>query len=98
MKLSIFALATGVALGGCSNIPHEVFVGSDPDCGYIGCETGGLVSYDHTEFYKHPCNFGLEGSQAANTQAEYRERRTREIACNRSHGLGPIGQPLVRQK
>ena len=98
MKLTVFVIAGAIALSGCSGIPKDVITGTQNDCGHIGCETGGLVSYDFTGYYKHPCNFGIEGSQAARTQAEYRERRAREIACNRSHGLDPIGAPVVRQK
>ena len=98
MKVSFFVLAGAVALSGCSSLPSDVLTGSQSDCGYIGCETGGLVFYPHTGYYEHPCNFGIQGSQAARTQQEYRERRSREIACNRSHGLGPIGEPVVLQR
>lgn len=98
MKFTVFLAAGAIALGGCSSLPQDVFTGSQQDCGHIGCATGGLVSYDFTGYYKHPCNFGIEGSQAARTHAEYRERRAREIQCNRSHGLDAVGAPLVRQK
>jgi hypothetical protein len=98
MKLTFFALATAITLGGCSSLPNDVLHGTERDCGYIGCEDGGLVFYHFTGYYKHPCNFGIDGSQAARTHEEYRERRAREIECNRSHGLDPIGAPMVRQK
>lgn len=95
MKKVILVTTAMAVLSGCSTFPDEVYRG-ERDCGYIGCETGGLVHYPHTPFYKHPCDFGLEDSTAANTMAEYHERRAREIACLKQHGLDPMGRALYQ--
>ena len=58
MKRTLLLLAATAALSACSSLPDEVFTGSR-DCGYIGCENGGLRVNNHEQLSN--LNVGMVG-------------------------------------
>ena len=93
-------IVIGLALGGCSTLPQDVFTGT-PDCGYIGCATGGLQVYPNevngaTEQPKrwYGWDWGTSSSAFFPGTPEYNAARSRECARARSYGLDCMGRSL----
>lgn len=69
------------------------------DCGYIGCETGGLNIYPHEENSAITLPrrwYGIDGelpSDYPEGSEAYERLRTQQIEKLRSMGLDPFGRP-----
>lgn len=96
MRLTIIALITLVVTGCASGYPISV----SQECGYIGCETGGLVIYPHEENSATELPrrwYGVNGELPSDYPAGSQKRKTlrrQQIEKLRSMGLDAQGRPL----
>lgn len=100
MKKTLLIIACSSILGACSSLPSEVFTG-DRDCGYIGCENGGLRVYQHeqwgaTEQPKrwYDWDWGKSHTAFPPGSAEYNKALAEECARAATYGLDCMGRPL----
>lgn len=100
MKRTLLLLAATAALGACSSLPDEVFTGQR-DCGYIGCENGGLRVYKHeqwgaTEQPKrwYGWDWGTSSSAFEPGTPEHTKALAEECAKAATYGLDCMGRPL----
>ena len=100
MKRTLLLLAATAALGACSSLPEEVFTGQR-DCGYIGCENGGLRVYKHeqwgaTEQPKrwYGWDWGTSSSAFEPGTPEHTKALAEECARAATYGLDCMGRPL----
>lgn len=100
MKRTLLLLAATAALGACSSLPDEVFTGQR-DCGYIGCENGGLRVYKHeqwgaTEQPKrwYGWDWGTSSSAFEPGTPEHTKALAEECARAATYGLDCMGRPL----
>jgi hypothetical protein len=100
MKRTLLLLAATAALGACSSLPEEVFTGQR-DCGYIGCENGGLRVYKHeqwgaTEQPKrwYGWDWGTSSSAFEPGTPEHTKALAEECAKAATYGLDCMGRPL----
>lgn len=100
MKRTLLLLAATAALGACSSLPDEVFTGSR-DCGYIGCENGGLRVHKHeqwgaTEQPKrwYGWDWGKSHTAYAPGTPEYEQALAAECARAATYGLDCMGRPI----
>jgi hypothetical protein len=100
MRKLILVLATSSVLGACSSMPEDVFTGSR-DCGYIGCESGGLRVYQHEKYgateqprrwYKW--DWGKSHTAYYPGTPEYEAALAEECRIANSYGLDCMGRPL----
>lgn len=100
MRRTLLLLAATAALGACSSLPDEVFTGQR-DCGYIGCENGGLRVYKHeqwgaTEQPKrwYGWDWGTSSSAFEPGTPEHTKALAEECAKAATYGLDCMGRPL----
>jgi hypothetical protein len=100
MRRTLLLLAATAALGACSSLPEEVFTGQR-DCGYIGCENGGLRVYKHeqwgaTEQPKrwYGWDWGTSSSAFEPGTPEHTKALAEECARAATYGLDCMGRPL----
>ena len=100
MRRTLLLLAATAALGACSSLPEEVFTGQR-DCGYIGCENGGLRVYKHeqwgaTEQPKrwYGWDWGTSSSAFEPGTPEHTKALAEECAKAATYGLDCMGRPL----
>lgn len=100
MKRVALVLATTGMLGACSSLPDDVFTGSR-DCGYIGCERGGLTVYQHEQWGAteqprrwYDWEWGESHTAFAPGTPEYKNALAKECARAATYGLDCMGRPL----
>lgn len=99
MKILPVILA-GTVLAGCASAPPE-WLSAEPQCNYIGCTTGGLVSYPNEEFSAqrqprrwHNWEWGQTSRDMDPSSEEYRAAWKKEAEHSASMGLDPWGRPF----
>jgi len=94
----VFLTAGLAVLSGCTTLGE--ITATKQGCGYIGCETGGLVVYPHEEYSAITLPrrwYGVNGELPSDYppgSEERRNLRTQQIEKLRSMGLDPQGRPL----
>jgi len=103
MRKTLLTLSIAVVLGGCSSMPMSVYTGQR-DCGYIGCESGGLTVIPHEEYSAstqarrwYGWEWGKTSSAMKRGSPEWREAKKNECAKLASYGLDCMGRPLYNQ-
>lgn len=97
MKAVVLAILS--ILAGCTTY-SELVTSKNKDCGYIGCETGGLVIYPHEEnaAIELPRRwYGIDGELPSDyppDSPERKELRALQIEKLRSMVLDPFGRPM----
>jgi len=99
MKTILLAISVAI-LSGCSTYPSAVYNGST-DCGYIGCETGGLVVYPHEAYSAsvqprrwYGWEWGKTSSAFHPSDPRHQELKRKECDHMRTLGLDCLGRPL----
>ena len=100
MQKVLLVLAVSSTLGACSSLPEEVFTGSR-DCGYIGCENGGLRAYQHEQWGAteqprrwYDWEWGKSHTAYPPGSPEYNAALRTECARAQTYGLDCMGRPL----
>lgn len=100
MKHTISTLALACTLSACSSMPSDVFTGTS-DCGYIGCESGGVRVWSHEKWGAteqprrwYGWDWGTSHTAFPPGSPEYNAALQAECARAHSYGLDCQGRPL----